>query len=109
MSRLQRMNDALSRELTPDTLTIENESSHHHVPAGSETHVKVIAVSSKFHALNRIARHRLVHGILVDEFTTGLHALTLHLYTPQEWALQTDSVPTSPNCLDGYKHRKDPA
>lgn len=109
MSRLQRMNDALSRELKPDTLTIENESSLHHVPAGSETHVKVIAVSSTFHALNRIARHRLVHTILVDEFNLGLHALTLHLYTPQEWEQQTNSVPTSPTCLDGYKHHKDPS
>jgi len=107
MSRLQRMHDALSRELKPDVLTIENESSRHHVPEGSETHVKVIAVSGLFHALNRIARHRLVHTILNDEFTTGLHALTLHLYTPQEWEQHTHLVPTSPACRDGYTHRKD--
>lgn len=105
MSRLQRMHDALSRELKPDTLTIENESSLHNVPPGSETHVKVIAIAEAFHGLNRIARHRLLHAILADELKTGLHALTLHLYTHQEWALQTNKVPTSPTCLDGYKHR----
>lgn len=108
MSRLQRMHDALSHELKPVVLTIDNESSRHHVPAGSETHIKVTAVSERFYTLNRIARHRWVNSIVNDEFTTGLHALTLHLYTPQEWEQQTHPVPASPACRDGYIHRKDP-
>jgi len=103
MSRLQRMNDALSTELKPDTLTIENESSRHNVPAGSETHFKVTAVSAHFNDMNRIARHRLVNACLSAEFTTGLHALSLHLYTPDEWQRQSEGVPNSPACRHGKK------
>ena len=103
MSRLQRMNDALFNELKPDTLTIEDESSRHQVPVGAETHFKVIAVSTHFNNLSRIARHRLVNACLKDEFTTGLHALSLHLYTPVEWRQQSRDVPNSPACHHSKK------
>lgn len=102
MSRLQRMHDALSSHLTPDVLTLENESSHHRVPVGSETHVKLTVVSTAFCGLNRIARHRLVHAIIQPEFALGLHALTLHLYTPSEWEQPSRSdIRKSPTCLGG--------
>ncbi len=104
MSRKQRIHDALSMELKPVSLTIENESNRHHVPAGSETHFKVIAVSNQFEHLNRVARHRLVNHLLQDEFSTGLHALSLHLYTPSEWQEKTKDVPNSPACRDGRRH-----
>ncbi len=104
MSRLQRLNDALIHELKPDTLTIEDESSRHHVPVGSESHFKVVAVSTRFNNLNRVARHRLVNACVGAEFSTGLHALSLHLYTPDEWRRQSRDVPASPACLDG-KHQ----
>lgn len=106
MSRLQRMNDALLNELKPVTLTIEDESKRHHVPEDAETHFKVVAVSARFVDLNRVARHRLVNACLKPEFSTGLHALSLHLYTPDEWQQQTRNVPNSPACRDG-KHRED--
>ena len=102
MSRLQRMNDALFSQLKPDTLSIDDESKQHHVPVGSETHFKVVAVSTCFIGLNRIARHRLVNTCLQDEFTTGLHALSLHLYTPDEWRQKTQGVPQSPACRGGH-------
>lgn len=107
MSRLQRMNDALSHKLKPDTLTIENESSNHHVPINSETHFKIIAVSTQFNTLSRISRHRLVNSILSNEFATGLHALSLHLYTPGEWLQKTNNIPHSPACHDGYSQKDD--
>jgi BolA protein len=34
--------------------------------------------------MSRIARHRLVHEIVHDEFENGLHALSLKLLTPDE-------------------------
>ena len=105
MSRFQRMNDALFTELKPDTLSIEDESGRHHVPKGAESHFKIIAVSTRFIDLNRIARHRLVNECLKAEFSTGLHALSLHLYTPEEWRQKTKDVPNSPACRDG-KHRE---
>lgn len=98
MSREQRIYDALFIGLKPDTLLIENESSRHNVPTGSETHFKVVAVSKLVEGLSLIARHRLVNKLLVDEFTSGLHALSLYLYTRDEWERQTSGAPASPAC-----------
>ena len=103
MSRLQRMNDALFSELKPDILTIEDESARHNVPVGAETHFKVVGVSTRFNDLSRILRHRLVNACLSAEFTTGLHALSLHLYTPDEWQQQYRDVPASPACRNAKK------
>lgn len=103
MTRSQRIHDALTNELKPVTLMIEDESSRHNVPAGAESHFKVVAVSTVFNDLNRIARHRLVNACLKAEFTTGLHALSLHLYTPDEWRQRSSDVSTSPACRNGKK------
>ena len=98
MSRKQRIQNALSLEIKPETLIIEDESHRHQVPAGAETHFKVVAVSTCFEHLNRVARHRLINRCLATEFTTGLHALSLHLYTPDEWSRKTKNIPASPPC-----------
>ena len=98
MSRKQRIYDALSLELKPDTLLIEDESHRHRVPTGAESHFKVIAVSTRFDNLSRVARHRLINTVLAKEFITGLHALSLHLYTPKEWLKKSANIPASPAC-----------
>lgn len=98
MSREQRIYDALFVELKPDPLRIENESPRHNVPNGSETHFKIVAVSKLFETLRPLARHRLVNKLLASEFASGLHALSLHLYTPDEWQRQTSGAPASPAC-----------
>jgi BolA protein len=43
-------------------------------------------VSGAFAGKSQIARHRLVNSLLKDEFDAGLHALSLRLKTPEEWA-----------------------
>ena len=98
MSRKQRIYDALTIELKPDSLLIEDESHRHSVPTGAETHFKVVAVSTIFEHQSRITRHRLINTVLANEFTTGLHALSLHLYTPSEWLNKSTNVPGSPAC-----------
>ncbi|QRN03244.1 BolA/IbaG family iron-sulfur metabolism protein [Legionella sp. MW5194] len=104
MSRKQRIEDLLMSQLAPVHLSVENESHRHHVPEGAETHFKVIAVSDQFTSLNRVARHRLLNRLLADELQTGLHALSLHLYTPAEWQEKEGKVMNSPACRDGYRH-----
>jgi BolA-like protein 1 len=42
-------------------------------------------VSEEFKGKTPIARHRLVNGLLKEEFDLGLHALSLRLKTPEEW------------------------
>ena len=98
MSRSQRIIDVLTNALTLDSLTVLNESNQHHVPVGSETHFKIVAVSKQFNAVSRIERHRLVNTLLKQELATGLHALSLCLYTPEEWIQHKKTAPRSPVC-----------
>ena len=105
MSRKERIEQQLTRELSPLYLSVEDESSNHHVPEGAQTHFKVIAVSSQFSELNRVARHRLVNHLLSEEFNLGLHALSLHLYITEEWTIKNKAVLDSPACKDGYKNK----
>ncbi|KTD57797.1 BolA family protein [Legionella shakespearei] len=104
MSRKERIEEQLSIHLSPVFLNVEDESGNHHVPEGAQTHFKVTAVSAQFKDLSRVARHRLVNDLLKAEFTTGLHALSMHLYTAEEWELKKDGVLKSPACKDGYKN-----
>ena len=101
MTRTQRIEHILQQELNPVYLAVENESPNHHVPENSETHFKITAVSSRFDDLSLIARHRVLNQLLKEEFELGLHALSMHLYTPEQWN-KNQSVLKSPNCRDGY-------
>lgn len=104
MSRQQRLHDAFSMHLEPIFLNIENETHQHSVPEGAESHFKVLIVSPTFQSLNRVARHRLVNHLIQHEFETGLHALSLHLYTPEEWERKDTPVQASPTCKGGSRH-----
>lgn len=104
MSRKDRIEQLLTEQLSPIYLSVEDESKNHHVPEGAQTHFKVIAVSHKFTDLTRVARHRLVNQLLDTEFTQGLHALSLHLFSSKEWEIRNHSVANSPACKDGYKN-----
>jgi stress-induced morphogen len=97
-----RIEEKLRVELSPSLLIVENESKKHSVPPGSETHFKVTVVSSAFEGLGRVERHRLVHAVLKDELSSGVHALTMTSKTPAEWT-NDSSVGASPPCLGGSK------
>ena len=104
MSRKLRIEQLLNQEITPIYLDVEDESANHNVPIGAETHFKVTVVSTYFIGMPRIARHRLLNNLLKTEFLLGLHALSMHLYTPDEWE-GTKTVLKSPSCRDGYKNK----
>lgn len=82
------METLLKAAFTPVVLNLEDQSHFHagHAGArpGGETHYKLSLVSTAFEGLNRVARQRLVHQALHEEFDTGLHALSLDLKTPRE-------------------------
>ncbi|TAL66052.1 MAG: BolA family transcriptional regulator [Legionella sp.] len=103
MSRKERIEVQLKQNLEPNYLSVEDESRNHHVPKDAETHFKVVLSSITFKDLSRIARHRLVNQLLQAEFDQGMHALSLHLYTPEEWEKKQGVLP-SPSCKDGYKN-----
>ncbi len=88
MARRERLIERLTTSLAPTSIEVVDESHRHagHAGArpGGETHYQVAIVSARFAGMNRIARHRLVHEIVHDEFENGLHALSLKLLTPDE-------------------------
>lgn len=96
MSRFLRIHQILSEHLSPTVLIIEDESDQHQ-RRGVETHFKVVIAAEKFKEITRIDRHRMINDLLADELESGLHALGLHLYTPEEWAKKM-SMPMSPSC-----------
>jgi len=89
--------------LTPEYLDLANESHMHGVAPGSSTHFKLTLVSEAFAGLTRVKCHQKVYSLLADELASGVHALALHLYSPQQWQARASSVPSSPECLGGSK------
>lgn len=80
----------LRSALSPAHLEVVNESHMHSVPPGSETHFKVVIVSSQFEGLSSVKRHQLVYGALKEELAKkivhgGIHALAITSRTPSEW------------------------
>lgn len=105
MSRRERIEQQLITEFSPIYLSVEDESSNHHVPENAQTHFKIVMAAEQFASLSRINRHKLLNKLLKNEFDNGMHALSMHLYSPEEWQLQSTTILQSPSCRDGYKNK----
>jgi stress-induced morphogen len=99
----KRIVQKLSDAFKPSHLDVLNESYMHSVPAGSETHFKVVLAAESFVGLRQVQRHQAIYACLVDELKSGVHALALHTFSPDEWSAAA-AVPASPNCMGGAKH-----
>jgi stress-induced morphogen len=100
----QRVTDKLNAAFAPAHLDVLNESHMHSVPKGSETHFKVVVVSPDFAGKPLVARHRAVNATLADELKSGVHALSIQAFTPDEWTARGGQIAASPNCMGGSKH-----
>lgn len=98
-----RILSKLSAEFQPAHLEVINESHMHSVPPGSETHFKVTLAAAAFTGKRQVQRHQAIYGCLAAELQSGVHALALHTFSPEEW-LANGQVPASPACLGGSKH-----
>lgn len=96
--------DTLNVAFVGAYIDVTNESHMHSVPAGSESHFKVVLVSDTFAGKRLVQRHQLIYGLLAEQLAGPVHALALHTYTSEEWAEKNGNAPTSPNCLGGSKH-----
>ena len=101
MSTAEQINDIVVGALQPLKLDIVNESHMHNVPPGSESHFKLVIVSAEFNDKNLIARHRAVNKLLAEQLQGGVHALSMHTYTPDEWQKRGGDIPQSPPCMGG--------
>ncbi len=106
-TRKSRISETITQALSPEVIEVLNESHQHHVPKNSQTHFKVTVVSEQFEGIPLIKRHRMINQLLINEFDAGLHALSIHAYTIQQWIKKQQKSPLSPNCLDGFKHSKE--
>jgi stress-induced morphogen len=98
-----RIVSKLSETFNPAHLQVINESHMHSVPPGSETHFKVVLAADSFAGKRQVQRHQAVYACLAEDLKTGVHALALHTFSPEEW-IAAGAVPASPNCLGGSKH-----
>ena len=103
MSMQSLIDSKLRSSIDTQILNIENESHMHSGPA-TESHFKVTIVSNDFDGKMLIARHRMINEILKDELAGGIHALTLHTLTPDEYEEKQGIIPDSPACQGGGKH-----
>lgn len=101
MSVADRIERKLSSGLDLAHLEVVNESGGHNVPAGSESHFKVVLVADAFGGERLLTRHRRVNALLREELANDIHALAIHAYTPDEWRERFGAAPLSPPCLGG--------
>lgn len=94
----EEIEEKLRTAFAPVHLEVHDESYRHNVPAGAESHFKVIIVSDCFVNQRFLMRHRTIYSALADELAGSVHALALHTYTVKEWEGLQDTVPSSPNC-----------
>ncbi len=97
--------DKIEQYFHPTYFELENESHKHKVPAGSETHFRLLVVSDFFKEMTRVERARKAHEILADELSSGVHALSERFFTLDEWGRLDDAqkLMISPKCLGGGK------
>lgn len=53
-----------------------------------ETHFRILIVSNQFAGKLPVQRHRMVYGLLEEEFKNGLHAVNIVAKTPAEYEKQ---------------------
>ncbi|PSF14365.1 BolA family transcriptional regulator [Marinobacter fuscus] len=99
----------LAKAFDASLLAVENESYMHAVPPDSETHFKVTLVSPAFEGQMKVRRHQAIYKVLAEELAGPVHALALHLFTPEEWQASGQAAPDSPNCMGGSKGDPDMA
>lgn len=80
---------AVESGLSPVRYELVNESGKHKGHAGDDgsgqTHFNLMVVSSVFEGQGRVARQRTVNALLSNAFSSGLHAISLRLLTPEEF------------------------
>lgn len=96
----KQIEEKLTTQFEPEFLQVRNESDGHNVPKGSETHFKVVIVSTRFEGLSVVKRQQLVYATLQAELAGEVHALSMQTYLPTEWH-EDLAIPDSPPCLGG--------
>ncbi|WP_428642770.1 BolA family protein [Roseibium sp.] len=88
MTVRQTIADKLTAAFSPSFLNVIDESEKHRGHGGwregGETHFRVQIAAAAFEGMNRVARHRAINELLVDELAGGVHALALEIRADSE-------------------------
>lgn len=103
MSVAGSIEDKLRAAFDVQWLELDNESDQHSGPPGRESHFRLVLVSGAFEGQRPVKRHQAVYGVLDDELKGPVHALSMHLFTPQEWQQRGEQAAASPACRGGSK------
>lgn len=93
----QSIRNKVVQEFTPQEVILLNES-HMHAGPAENSHFNLTLVSEQFAGKRPVARHQMVYKVLAEELAGEVHALALHLFTPEEWNKAGNSSQASPNC-----------
>lgn len=96
MSITETIIEKIKKKFLPEYIELQDES-YKHSGNRRESHFKLILVSENFKGLTILQRHRIVHDILKEELKGPVHALSLSLYSQEEWATETSPLST-PDC-----------
>ncbi len=84
----QKITEKITKALSPDQISVEDESHLHAGHIGSrpegETHFRLTVVSDRFKGMTPVNRHRLINETLVEELQGPVHALAIKAMTPDE-------------------------
>ena len=84
----QSLTKKLTDALAPEMLAVVDQSALHagHAGAapGGETHFDIAITAAAFEGLSRVARQRLIYGIVAEELAGEVHALSLKAKAPGE-------------------------
>ena len=97
MNLEETITSKLQNEFEPMHLELLNES-HMHAGLATDSHFNLSLVSQAFSKLKKVQRHQAVYKVLNEELAGPVHALALHLYSPEEWAESVKEIKKSPNC-----------
>nr|AEA72259.1 putative regulator protein [uncultured bacterium] len=98
MSVAQTIEQSVRDNFDVEYLELLNES-HQHAGPATESHFKLTVVAPDFEGLRLVQRHQKVYALTQELMQNGpLHALSLHLFTPEEWQKRGGTVADSPNC-----------
>ncbi len=103
MTVQQTIEEKITASLAPTHLQVVNESYKHNVPAGSESHFKLVIVSGGFEGKSLLQRHQAVNAILQEELKRHIHALSMETLTAGEWQERNGRTAATPPCLGGSK------
>jgi BolA protein len=90
--RKSAIENALEERLEAAYVRVVDHSTAHAGHPGASSgagHFEVTVVSAQFAGLTRVAAQRLVYQALGGLMESDIHALTMRLFTPQQWRDQS--------------------